>query len=142
MEKEIIQNSSKTLKRKWNTKFFLHNSRFFFLEILSSIFSVLTGLIPDGTISTYPTIVHFTGFSENFGLGDILCGSISFGNFSGTIVSGINKSKRTKLIRICIMLLSIIFGVIGFIGISKITPVKANPFNQSTKYGLYTRDKN
>lgn len=138
-EKEI--ESSKQLGKKWNQRNSGFKLRFYIIQLLSSIFSSISGIFTYTYINRYPATSFLSNISMNFGIGTILFGGINAANISGTLVSSIGKPKNIKIRRILTMIISLIIGFFGFIGLTRALPLGcidlSGPFNQCTKYGVH-----
>lgn len=140
MEKGTIK-SSKKLGLNWKQRKSNKNLRFFVLQVLSSVFSSISGIFAYSRSVSYPATSIGSDISKNSGIGDIFFALINGININGTILASIGKPKHQKIRRILIMVISVLIGLLGFIGIKKIVFLKnldlCSSFSQSTKYGVH-----
>jgi len=140
VEKEITT-SSRKLGLNWKQRNSKVKIRFFILQLLLSVFSSISGFFTHSYINKYPASAIVWDFSKNVGIGELLFGGINGININGTILTSIGKSKTQKIKRILSMVISVLVGLFGYIGITKVLSLEcitwSGPFTQCTKYGVH-----
>ncbi len=109
------------------------------LQIVSFILTSIAGLFEPITIARYP--------AQQPNLGNTMAGVISLSNISATLIFTRKLPKPIKIRKIIGMMVSVVLGIVGFIGLTYITPIPCREWNSygffsvCTKYGVHRNTK-